>query len=254
MSGNSVVLVGETMAAVVDAVTAVGKLTGSRPIVVGGLAVLARLSSAHRATLDLDIVDRRAEGQAGQLEILRNSEEASPAEPAAVTLPTRFGEVRVDVLEVNQHELDRPSDDAGDRLHVGSHAWAADSATDVTISVLGSEHRELVRVATKIAEPGPLVTMKLQSIMNRGNAKAGTDLWDISRLTLDPVCRRAVLDQLEGISPELAADALQHVDLWFQRKRSWSLDRLADVAGNSFSTDDFDLVGELLAAACQPRH
>jgi len=43
VSGNEVVLVGDTMAAVVAAVTAVEDLTGSGPIVVGGLAVLARL-------------------------------------------------------------------------------------------------------------------------------------------------------------------------------------------------------------------
>lgn len=36
-------------------------------------------------------------------------------EPAAV-LPTRFGPVKIDVLEVRQAELDHPSDDAGDAL------------------------------------------------------------------------------------------------------------------------------------------
>ncbi|WP_344234011.1 prevent-host-death protein [Kribbella hippodromi] len=238
------------MAAVVDAVTSVGQLAGAAPIVVGGLAVLTRLSSAHRATLDLDIVDRRSDGRPRQLEILRGSPETTAAEPAAVMVPTRFGEVRVDVLEVNQSELDHPSDDAGDRLHAGSHAWAADTATPVTISVLGSAREELARASTRIAEPGPLVAMKLQAIMDRGGAKAGTDLWDIIRLTLDPVAGRAALRQLETLEARFAADVVQHVDQWFRKKRDWSLDRLGEVTSASVSGDDLDLVAELLVGAC----
>jgi hypothetical protein len=35
------------------------------------------------------------------------------------------------------------------------------------------------------AEPGPLIAMKLQSTIDRGAAKEGTDLLDIIRLALD---------------------------------------------------------------------
>ena len=45
---------------------------------------------------------------------------------------------------------------------------------------------EVPDVTVAVAEPGPLITMKLQSIMNRGAAKEGTDLLDIIRLCLDP--------------------------------------------------------------------
>lgn len=44
--------------------------------------------------------------------------------------------MKIDVLEVRQAELDRPSDDPGDRLHASAHAWANDTATDLTIDVL----------------------------------------------------------------------------------------------------------------------
>jgi hypothetical protein len=59
-------------------------------------------------------------------------------EPAAVLLPTPYGKVKIDVLEVRQVELDLPSDDPGDRLHASAHAWANDTATDLTIEVLSS--------------------------------------------------------------------------------------------------------------------
>jgi hypothetical protein len=35
--------------------------------------------------------------------------------------------VKVDVFEVRQSELDRPSDDTGDRLHASAHAWSHDN-------------------------------------------------------------------------------------------------------------------------------
>jgi hypothetical protein len=35
-----------------------------------------------------------------------------------------------------------------------------------------------------VSEPGPILAMKLQSIMNRGAAKEGTDLLDIVRISL----------------------------------------------------------------------
>lgn len=250
MFGSRVILVGDAMAAVVEAVVSVGDLTGDSPIVVGGLAVLARLSSAHRATVDLDIVDRRPDGQGGQLEILRKSSETRAADPAGVLVPTSFGEVRVDVLEVNQYEVDNPSDNVGDRLHARSHAWAADSASVMTISVVTSNRKELAHVSTRVAEPGPLVAMKLQAIMDRGDEKAGTDLWDILRLVLDPVCGPVALQQLRACDRHLAADVVEHVEGWFRTKRAWSLDRLDQVMRTAVPSDDVDLVADLLAGAC----
>ncbi len=85
-------------------------------------------------------------------------------------LPTVYGQVKVDVLEVRQIEIDQPSDDPGDRLHAFARAWADDSATEVTIEVatLSGAH---VEVSALVAEPGPLVAMKLQAIMHRAAAK-----------------------------------------------------------------------------------
>ena len=59
MSGDRVTFVGGGMAAVVQGVAEVERLIGSQPVVVGGLAVLARLTTPYRATVDLDVVDRK---------------------------------------------------------------------------------------------------------------------------------------------------------------------------------------------------
>jgi hypothetical protein len=67
-----VVFIGDAMAAVVQGVGEVRTLIGQPPVVVGGLAVMCRLSSPYRATTDLDVVDR-LHGEVPQLAVLRGS-------------------------------------------------------------------------------------------------------------------------------------------------------------------------------------
>lgn len=247
VSGSRVTFIGDAMASVVQGVTEVGGLIGRPPVIVGGLAVLSRLSSPYRATVDLDVVDRLL-GEVPQLEVLRAADGAESVEPSAVLLPTAYGPVRVDVLEVRQIELDEPSDDPGDRLHASAHAWANDSATELTIEVLRVSG-EQVEVTTPVAEPGPLIAMKLQSVMNRSVEKQGTDLHDIVRLAFDEATRSTALAQIGSVGAALAGDIALHVDLWFVRKRTEALRRIREVGGNDVTTDDLDLVAELLATA-----
>ena len=156
----------------------------------------------------------------------------------------------VDVLEVRQIELDQPSDDPGDRLHASAHAWANDTASDVTIEVIRT-NGERVEVTTPVAEPGPLIAMKLQAAMNRSVDKQGTDLLDIVRLTLDQATRPVALAQIGDVGAPIAADMAQHVDLWFVRGRVHSLQRIRAVGADDVTADDLDLVAELLRAACE---
>lgn len=249
MSGNRVAFLGDAMSAVVQGVSEVRALIGRPPVIVGGLAVLSRLSSPYRATVDLDVVDWPA-GQVSQLEVLRTADGAEPVEPAAVLLPTPYGVVKVDVLEVRQVELDRPSDDPGDRLHASAHAWANDTATDLTIEVIRSD-RERVEVTTPVAEPGPLIAMKLQAVMNRSVDKQGTDLLDIVRLALDQVTGPAALAQLSEVAQPVASDIALHVDLWLVRRRAQALRWVRAAGGVDVTVDDLDLVAELLLTACK---
>lgn len=239
------------MAAVVQGVAEVRDLIGEPPVIVGGLAVLARLSNPYRATVDLDVVDRML-GGTPQLEVLRSAPGAEAVEPAAVLLPTDFGPVKIDVLEVRQVELDEPSDDPGDRLHASSHAWASDTATDLTIEVVRRDGAR-VEVTTRVAEPGPLIAMKLQAVMNRSMEKQGTDLLDIVRLTFDEGTRPAALAQVGGVADDMARDIAMHVDLWFVRRRAQALSWIRAAGADDVSVDDLELVSELLGEASARR-
>ncbi len=249
MSGRRVAFVGDAMTAVAQAIDEVHELIGAPPVVVGGVAVMCRLSTPYRATTDLDVVDRML-GTTPQLQILRAAAGATPVEPAAVLLPTPFGDVKIDVLEVRQIELDQPSDDPGDRLHASAHAWANDTATDVAIEVARLEGDPVV-VTTKVAEPGPLIAMKIQAVMNRSAQKQGTDLLDIVRIMLDPETRPVALAQIGAVRDAVARDMAIHVDLWLVRKRSDALRWLRAAGGQDIAMDDLDLVADLLLAACE---
>jgi hypothetical protein len=95
---------------------------------------MCRLSSPYRATTDLDVVDR-LHGEVPQLQVLRAAQGAKPVEPAAVLLPTPYGQVKVDVLEVRQIEIDHPSDDPGDRLHCDGFTTQAARTSPSTTSI-----------------------------------------------------------------------------------------------------------------------
>lgn len=154
----------------------------------------------------------------------------------------------MDVLEVRQVEIDLPSDDPGDRLHARAHAWATDLNSIVTIEAstgLGAGFE----VEARIAEPGPLVAMKLQAVMNRSGEKQGTDLLDVVRLTLDPLAGGRVREQLRTIDEAMAADIALHVDLWLVRRQRTSLAAIRAAGGGEVAQDDLALTAELLLGA-----
>lgn len=213
-------------------------------VVVGGLAVLCRLSRPYRATTDLDTVSRLEEGQTGQLELLVAAG-ATLSGPSGVQLPTALGPVQIDVLQVADADFDPLPDDPTGRLHVLSHAWAADTATLMTLMADAPPPVDVL-----VAQPAALVAIKLQSAMNRGAAKEGTDFLDIVRLSTDPVTNRPVVDGLQSAGQQLKDDALLHVGRWFEKGRDRTLKRIRTIPeGGATTMDDLDLVAELLTAA-----
>lgn len=248
MSGSQEVpavhLLGPGMAALVQAIPIAARATGRPVVVVGGLAVLCRLSRPYRATTDLDTVSRLEEGQTGQFELLVAAG-ATLSGPSGVQLPTALGPVQIDVLQVADADFDPLPDDPTDRLHVLSHAWAADTATLMTLMADAPPPVDVL-----VAQPAALVAMKLQSAMNRGAAKEGTDFLDIVRLTTDPVTNRPVVDGLQSAGQQLKDDALLHVGRWFEKGRDRTLKRIRTIPeGGATTMDDLDLVAELLTAA-----
>jgi hypothetical protein len=239
-----VALGGRSMTRLVSAIPVVAERTGRDVVMVGGLAVMCRLSAPYRVTTDLDTVDRLVAGAHSQLELLVSAG-ATPSGPSGALVTTPFGEVQVDVLQVTDADLDVLPEDPTDRLHVKSHEWAASTATGLMLAV-----EDLPPLLVAVSEPGPIVAMKLQSVMNRGAVKEGTDLLDIVRVTLDRDCGPTSRDQLEAADRQLRADALLHARRWFDETADRSLRRIRAVPeGRDIELDDVRLVGDLLVAA-----
>lgn len=241
-------MVGASSIGLVQAIPLVQARTGQMTTIVGGLAVLAHLRSAHRATTDVDLVDDHQAGAQTQLDVLI----ASGAQPNGVVgayIPTDSGPIRVDVLDVTDTDLARLPDDPTDRLHVLAHHWAA-AETDL-VHLHAWDGKTLRAEATSlVAGPGPLVATKLQSAMNRGYGKKATDLLDIIQLTFDAAAGDLVDRQLRAADPTLAADALRHATLWFDTQAPETLRTINAIpAGASTSLDDVTTTGRILTAA-----
>lgn len=246
MSGDirTVSLSGAPMTRLLSAIPVVLEQTGREIVLIGGLAVMCRLPTPHRATTDLDTVDRRGAGEPSQLQLLVAAG-GVPSGPSGAVVRTPHGEVQVDVIGITDADLDRLPDDPTLRLEVRSHAWAASTASSLTLDVDG-----LPGLTVRVAEPGPLVAMKLQSVVNRPAAKESTDLLDIVRLVLDQECGPAVSDQLRAADAGLRADALLHAEQWFGRSADRSHRRIRAVpSADDLEVDDVRLVGDLLAEA-----
>lgn len=135
------------------------------------------------------------------------------------------------------------------RPSISTSSTANDTATDLTIEVLRSVG-DRIEVTTLVAEPGPLVAMKLQSVMNRAVDKQGTDLLDIVHLSLDPTTRPLAIAQVTEVDASVARDMAFHVDHWFVRQRQQALRWIHAAGGGDVTADDLELVAELLHAAC----
>lgn len=99
-------LIGTSVSALVHAISATERLTGLPVTVIGGLAVVCRLSRPYRTTSDMDIVDRRRAEWPNQLELLVAA--STPAvDRAGAIVPTPLGDVNVDVLQVSDADFRR---------------------------------------------------------------------------------------------------------------------------------------------------
>jgi hypothetical protein len=116
---------------------------------------------------------------------------------------------------------------------------------------------DMADLTVTVGEPGPLIAMKLQSIMNRGAAKEGTDLLDIIQLTLDRTAGPLSRSQLHAANAQLRRDAVLHVQRWFLDHADRSLRLIRAIPeGRDTDIDILHLVGELLHTSLtdSPQH
>ena len=161
-----------------------------RPLVlVGGwLSLPARPSLDPPWVTSIPSTRRRDEEMA--LEMLPASGVDESGTTGAL-VQTSSGPVQVDILDITDVALDNLPDEPNDRLYYLAHNWATATAIPMILRTSGSSP-----VTVRVAQPGPLIAMKLHSLMNRLASKEASDLLDIVRLTLDPVTGVVARQQL----------------------------------------------------------
>lgn len=209
---ETVVLAGPAMVGLVRAVAALGEAGLARHVVVGGIAVSARLGRAHRATADVDtVVDNTTPPDAVEAVLALPGSEPDPDQNHRVWVDgTKIEFLRVEPVT--------PADLEGvperNALFVASHTWALDRASPLTLI---AQDDRAVSATAPFATPGPLIAMKLHAIQSRsafGPDKRGGDAWDIYRLLLDLDADGAVTAELVAAPeplPHLVADAARRV-------------------------------------------
>ncbi len=152
-------------------------------VIVGGVAVAARLGQAHRGTTDVDtVVDEMAHPDAIETLLALPDAQADPSGAHRV----RIGGTKVEMIGVG------PVDDSTfdgltemQTLFVAAHTWALATATPLTL-VAGSE--PTVRAKGPFATPAALFAMKLHAIQDRRPTsrpeKRSSDALDLYRLLL----------------------------------------------------------------------
>jgi predicted nucleotidyltransferase len=182
-SGSDVVLQGPVMAGLIRAVAALTESGLEAFVIVGGVAVAARLGQAHRATTDVDtVIDEVAHPDA--IETLLALPDAQPDPTGSHRV--LIGGTKVEIIGVGAVE-DNALDGLTElqTLFVSAHTWALSTATPVT---LASGAGPTVRATGPFATPAALFAMKLHAIQDRRPTsrpeKRSSDALDLYRLLL----------------------------------------------------------------------
>jgi hypothetical protein len=187
---------------------------------IGGLAVMCRVGTPHRTTVDVDAVARDLPSVHAALARL------------ALLSPGggqyRFaGDVDLDVIDIAAMTTDELLAELGAGVHpltdlelnVVAHCWAHDSATEVDITAVDDETGDVLARADHrfVASAEGIVAMKVTTIPLRASSrpeKKASDLYDLGRVLVDGGMVRGSLLAL----PTPLADVVA------ERLRSWFLD------------------------------
>lgn len=199
------------------------ELLASLPVelrLIGGLAVMCRVGSPHRTTVDLDAVARGLTGMHERI--------ARLALTAPVSGRYSFtGELDLDVIDVapvpaEQLAVELTGDD-GDptitdlELNVLALTWAHDHASELDVVAIDEESGEPLAEAPgrQVASTSGLVAMKAAVAPLRASTrpeKRSSDLYDLARLLLVQGDGRASLDGMPALIVEMLRERLHR---WF---------------------------------------
>lgn len=245
MSGERTILAGDADGNAARLVRAMARLSdaGLGPYaLVGGLAVMCRLSAVHRATQDVDTVVETTVPTA--VEIITSSVGApDPSNPNRAIV----NGIKVDVIDTEVFRYrDLDGIEPGDQLFVVSHRWALDTATE--IEIVAGEATASIPVAT----PSALVAMKSGAVMggrSREPRKRASDLYDVYRLVLEHDRAGGIGEPLAaapfGLGRLLGATLRTHVIEEAERAVRWLVDGGPELA--AVTPDDLrDVIGPLV--------
>lgn len=174
MSGTEVRLAGPRLDTFIGALA---RLVDVEPVIVGGLAVMSRLGTSHRVTLDVDSTFDRPDDPPTTT-LLVTSGIASPDDAIQRVIVNGTKVDVIDTFAIDDSEL---PDDPKDRLFVCSHRYAWETGEHVRF--IGDTTEATPRVATIDA----LIAMKSHALRfatrQRRSAKRGSDLYDLLLLS-----------------------------------------------------------------------
>ncbi len=185
---------------------------------IGGLAVMCRVGSPHRTTVDLDAVARDLSGLHPRL--------AHVAMTSTGGGQYRFeGQVDLDVIDVAPVPADELLASIGGdgeplsdlELNVVAHTWAHDGATEVDVTAVDelTGDRLATAPARSIATTSGLVAMKASTIPLRVSTKPekrASDLYDLARLVQVAPPDAPTFD---GMPDVLAESVARRLHTWF---------------------------------------
>ncbi len=183
---------------------------------IGGLAVMCRVGTPHRATVDLDAVARDAGAVHDQLVRLALTSSGGGQYGFADGLDLDV----IDVAPVPAAELVAqlgPAPLTDLELNVIAHTWAHDTAQPLDLMAVDDETGAPLAVASGrlVATSAGLVAMKAATVALRASSrpeKRASDLYDLGRLLVDGGLRPGALDDVPA---PLAAGIAERLSRWF---------------------------------------
>lgn len=181
---------------------------------IGGLAVMVRVGTPHRTTVDLDTVARHLDRHHVVLSRLAHTD----GREGQYTFGGNLDLDVIDVAPIPADELATELAASGEpvsdlELNALAHTWAHDTATALDISAVDEETGEVLATAADrlVATTSGLIVMKASTVPFRASSrseKRASDLYDLGRLLIAGRMIHANLTAMPSILRDPIAERL----------------------------------------------